>query len=280
MEIYGFNILTLFEPLNLFLCFLGVFLGLLVGAMPGLGTTLAIALVLPFSYKMEPLTAILMLLCVYQGAEYGGSISSIILGIPGTAGAAATALDGNALSKQGRPAEALRYSLAASTLGGLAGAFVLLFLTKPVGTFALRFSAPDYCMLGLVACIAVISMSKGNYIKGMVSVTLGAMLSLVGTDAINGAVRFTYGQAALYEGIDTVCMIVAVFAIPELLDVISNNLNTRYVASGQKQKVKIPRKEFWSNMKPAIPGSIIGVVVGIFPGLGGGVAAWMSCTSE
>ena len=197
MEIYGFNILTLFEPLNLFLCFLGVFLGLLVGAMPGLGTTLAIALVLPFTYKMEPITAILMLLCVYQGAEYGGSISSITLGIPGTAGAAATVLDGIVLAKQGRPAEALRYSLAASTLGGLAGAFVLLFLTKPVGTFALRFSAPDYCMLGLVACIAVISMSKGNYIKGMVSVTLGAMLSLVGTDAINGAVRFTYGQAAL-----------------------------------------------------------------------------------
>ena len=276
MEIYGFNILTLFEPLNLFLCFLGVFLGLLVGAMPGLGTTLAIALVLPFTYKMEPITAILMLLCVYQGAEYGGSISSITLGIPGPAGAAATALDGNALAKLGRPSEALRYSLVASTLGGLAGAFVLLFLTKPVGTFALRFSAPDYCMLGLVACIAVISMSKGNYIKGMVSVTMGAMLSLVGTDAINGAVRFTYGQAALYEGIDTVCMIVAVFAIPELLEVISSNLNTRYVASGQKQKVKIPRKEFWSNMKPAIPGSIIGVVVGIFPGLGGGVAAWMS----
>ena len=99
MIVYGFDILSLFQPLNLLLCFVGVFIGLLIGAMPGLGTTLAIALVLPFTYKLNPLTAILLLLCVYQGAEYGGSISAIILGIPGTAGAAATCLDGKHAGK-------------------------------------------------------------------------------------------------------------------------------------------------------------------------------------
>ncbi|MCI7742723.1 MAG: tripartite tricarboxylate transporter permease [Clostridiales bacterium] len=276
MTVFGFDILSLFQPLNLFLCFAGVFIGLLVGAMPGLGTTLAIALVLPFTYKLNPLTAILLLLCVYQGAEYGGSISAIILGIPGTAGAAATCLDGNILAKAGRPSEALRYSLTASTIGGLFGAFVMLFFTRPVGVFALRFSAPDYCMLGLLACIAVISMSKGNYIKGLVSIILGLLLSLVGTDVINGAVRFNFGQPELYDGLDTVCLIVAVFAIPELLCVICDDLNIRYAVSSQKSKANITIKDHIKNLPTMLSGSIIGTIVGIFPGLGGGVAAWMS----
>ena len=276
MVINGFDILTLFQPLNLFLCFLGVFIGLLVGAMPGLGTTLAIALVLPFTYKLNALTAVLLLLCVYQGAEYGGSISAITLGIPGTAGAAATCLDGNALARAGRPSEALRHSLIASTVGGLFGALVMLFFTKPVGVFALRFSAPDYCMLGLLACIAVISMSKGNYIKGLIGIAFGLMLSLVGTDVINGAVRFNFGRSELYDGVDAVCLIVAVFAIPELLCVIADELNTRYVAASQKTKVHLKLKDYASNAPTVISGSIIGTVIGIFPGLGGGVAAWMS----
>lgn len=276
MVIFGFDILTLFQPINLLLCFIGVFIGLLVGAMPGLGTTLAIALVLPFTYKLSPLTAILMLLCVYQGAEYGGSISAITLGIPGTAGAAATCLDGNAMARAGRPAEALRHSLVSSTVGGLFGAFVMLFFTKPVGVFALRFSAPDYCMLGLIACIAVISMSKGNYIKGLVSIVFGLMLSMIGTDVINGAVRFNFGRSELYDGIDTVCMIVSIFAIPELLCVICDELNTRYVAPSQKTKVRLSLKTYAKNAPTVLSGSIIGTVIGIFPGLGGGVAAWMS----
>lgn len=276
MIVFGFDILSLFQPLNLLLCFVGVFIGLLVGAMPGLGTTLAIALVLPFTYKLNPLTAILLLLCVYQGAEYGGSISAIILGIPGTAGAAATCLDGNTLAKAGRPSEALRYSLMASTMGGLFGAAVMLFFTKPVGVFALRFSAPDYCMLGLLACIAIISMSKGNYVKGLVSMVLGLMLSLVGTDVINGAVRFNFGRPELYDGLDTVCLIVAVYAIPELLCVICDELNTRYVASSQQTKVHLRAKDHIRNIPTILSGSVIGTAVGIFPGLGGGVAAWMS----
>lgn len=277
MVLYGFDILQLFEPLNLAVCAIGVFIGLLVGAMPGLGTTLAIALVLPFTYKLEPLTAILLLLCVYQGAEYGGSISAITLGIPGTAGASATVLDGNALAKAGKPSEAIRYSLVASTIGGLFGAVVMLFFTKPVGVFALRFSAPDYCMLGALACIAIISMSKGNYTKGLISITIGLLLSQVGTDVINGAVRFNFGRPELYDGVDTVCLIVAVFAIPELLCVICDELSSRYVSSTTKQsRAHLKMKDYLPNTPAVISGSIIGTVVGIFPGLGGNVAAWMS----
>lgn len=276
MVVFGFDILTLFQPLNLFLCLIGVFIGLLVGAMPGLGTTLAIALVLPFTYKLQPLPAILLLLCVYQGAEYGGSISSITLGIPGTAGAAATVLDGNALSKQGKPRLALRYSLVASTIGGLFGAMVMLFFTEPIGKFALRFSAPDYCMLGLLACIAVISMGKADYIKGLICVVFGLMLSLVGTDVINGAARFVYGRHELYDGINTVCLIISVFAIPELLSVISDELSVRYVAAAQKDKVNLKMRDYARCAPTVLSGSIIGTLIGIFPGLGGGVAAWLS----
>lgn len=276
MVLFGFDILQLFQPLNLTVCAIGVFIGLLIGALPGLGTTLAIALVLPFTYKLEPLTAILLLLCVYQGAEYGGSISAITLGIPGTAGASATVLDGNALAKAGKPSEALHYSLVASTIGGLFGAVVMLFFTKPVGVFALRFSAPDYCMLGALACIAIISMSKGNYMKGLISITIGLLLSQVGTDVINGAVRFNFGRSELYDGVDTVCLIVAVFAIPELLCVICDELSTRYVSNLKQNKAHLTVKDYIPNAPVILSGSIIGTIIGIFPGLGGNVAAWMS----
>ncbi len=276
MVLFGFDILTLFEPMRLLLCFVGSFIGLLVGALPGLGTTLAIALVLPFTYKLDALTGVLMLLCVYQGAEYGGSISAITMNIPGTAGAAATALDGNAMAKAGKPGLALRHSLEASTMGGFFGAFVMLFFTETVGVFALRFSAPDYCMLAMLACIAVISMSKGNYIKGLISITLGLMFSMVGTDVINGAVRFNFGRPELYDGIDTVCMIVAVFAIPELLCVVCDELQVRYLTNTHEAKVDYTVKDYMKNLPTMFSGSIIGTVIGIFPGLGGAVAAWMS----
>lgn len=271
---YDFSALLTFE--NIALVIFGSFIGLLVGAMPGLGTALAIILLLPFSYEMKALSAILMLLSAYQGAEYGGSISSITLGIPGTPSAAATVIDGYAMSKNGEPGKALRYSLLASTIGGIFGAFALMLFTKPLADFSLKFNAPDYCMLGLLAIIAIVTVNSKQVIKGLISVALGLMLSTVGTDSLTGAARFTLQIPSLIDGVYTVSMAVAIFAVPEIISMVSETLHKRYVTDTKLLRNKLTAKECLGVARPITIGSIFGTIIGIFPGLGGAVAAWMS----
>lgn len=273
---FDFDFSQLFTLNNLFMCALGSFVGLLVGAMPGMGTVLAIVLLLPFTYTMEPLTAILILLCAYQGAEYGGSISSITLGIPGTPSAAATTIDGFALAKKGQPGKALSYSLEASVWGGILGALALLFLTEPLARFSLRFNAPDFCMLGFAALFAIVTISSKELIKGLIAVFLGLMLSTVGTDVFTGAARYTYGVPALLDGVYTVSMAIGVFAIPEIIAIVEENLHTKYVPDGKKMITKLTMKERLFIMPDSIYGSIIGTIIGIFPGLGSAISAWMA----
>jgi len=273
---FQYNFALLLTPENLALIFIGCFVGLLIGAMPGLGTALAIVLLLPFSYKLKALSAILMLLAAYQGAEYGGSISSITLGIPGTPAAAATAIDGYAMAKKGEPGKALHYSLFASTIGGFFGACALLFFTEPLAKFSLRFNAPDYCMLGLLALIAIITVGSDQVIKGLISVTLGLLLCTVGTDTLTGAPRFTLGIPSLLDGVYTVSLAVAIFAVPEIISIISETLHVRYVTDTKKLKSRLSVKERLSTTKAITVGSVFGTVIGIFPGLGGAIAAWMS----
>lgn len=271
---YDFS--QLFTVSNIVFVFVGSFIGLLIGAMPGMGTTLAIVLLLPFSYTMSPLAAILMLLAAYQGAEYGGSISSITLGIPGTPAAAATVLDGYAMAKSGEPGKAIGYSLFASTVGGLLGAFALLFLTEPLARFSLRFNAPDFCMLGLIAIFAIITISSKQILKGLISVFLGLILSTVGTDTFTGAARFTLGVSGLLDGVYNVSIAIGVFAIPEIICIITSSLHTKYVSDGKRMVSKLTAKEMTSVAPQVASGSVIGSVIGIFPGLGGAIAAWMS----
>lgn len=271
---YDFSQLLTIE--NFLLLFLGSFVGLLVGAMPGLGTAIAIILLLPFSYEMKALSAIIMLLAAYQGAEYGGSISSIVLGIPGTPSAAATLADGYAMAKKGQPGKALSYSLFASFIGGLGGAFMLLWFTKPLADFSLRFNAPDYCMLGLIALFAIVTINSTQVLKGLISVVLGLMLCTVGTDSFTGVSRFTLGIPTLMEGVYTVSVAVAVFAIPEMISIVSETLRTRYVTDTKKLKGGLSLRERLAVMPPITIGSFFGMVIGIFPALGGAVSAWLS----
>ena len=273
---FNYDFSQLLTVSNIAFVFVGSFVGLLIGAMPGMGTTLAIVLLLPFSYTMSPLAAILMLLAAYQGAEYGGSISSITLGIPGTPAAAATVIDGYAMSKNGEPGKAIGYSLFASTIGGLLGALALLFLTEPLAKFSLRFNAPDFCMLGLIAILAIITISSKQIVKGLISVFLGLILSTVGTDTFTGAARFTLGVSGLLDGVYNVSIAIGVFAIPEIISIINSGLPTKYVSRGKRMVGGLTAKEMAGVTPQVVSGSVIGTVIGIFPGLGGAISAWMA----
>ncbi len=267
---------SLFTWQNLLLAFAGSFVGLLVGAMPGLGTAMAIVLLMPFSYSMKAMSAIVLLLCAYQSAEYGGSISSITLGVPGTPSASATVLDGYAMAKNGRPGRAIAYSLFASTTGGFIGALALMFLTKPLANFSLRFNSPDFCMLALLALFGIVTISSKEVLKGLVSVCIGLMLSTIGTDTVTGASRFTLGLPNLTDGIYTVAVAVGVFAFPEMLGIISDALHKRYVTDMKDLKSDLKPKDYAKMAKPIAIGSVTGIGIGVFPGIGGAVAAWMS----
>lgn len=272
----GMMLLDIINGPALLAILVGTFIGMLIGALPGLGASIAIVLLLPFSYSLDPLVAILLLLAAYQGAEYGGSISSIVLGIPGTGGAVVTMLDGRPYALNHGPGRALGYSLYASTIGGLIGGFALIFLTFPLMKFALKLSEPEFFLLGSLALIAVGSLSTGNGIKGLIFAALGLLAGTVGMDTFTGILRFNFNRPELMEGIDIIALIIALFAIPEILNMINKGVTTQYTTDLSKVGIKLPIREFRSTIKSTVTGSIIGTIIGIFPGLAAGSATWFS----
>ena len=187
MEFLNFDFSSLFSLSTLFAIILGTFVGVLIGALPGLGAVLALVLMLPLSYSMDPMAAILLLLATYQGAEYGGSISAVILGIPGTPAALVTVFDGNAMSKQGKPGKAIAYSLTSSVIGGLAGGLALIFLSGPLVKFALSIGEPEFFLIGLLGLFAVGMLSSEDKVKSLIAAVLGLMVGTIGMDAFTGA---------------------------------------------------------------------------------------------
>ena len=201
MDFLSYDFASLFSAANVIAIVFGTLVGLIIGALPGLGATVAVVLLLPLTYSMEPLASILLLIAAYQGAEYGGSISSIVLGIPGTPAAVATVLDGNAMAKKDMAGKALAYSLSSSTIGGIVGGLVLLFLAVPLARLAVRFSDPEFFLIGIAGLIAVAALSSKSKLKSAISVVLGLMVGTIGLDTFTGALRFTFDRIELLEGV-------------------------------------------------------------------------------
>jgi putative tricarboxylic transport membrane protein len=277
MDIFGMDFSVLFTWECLFAIMLGTLYGLFIGALPGLGATVGIALILPVTYTMEPLPAILLLVSVYQAAEYGGSISSIVLGVPGTPAATATLLDGLPLARNGSPGKALGYSISASAVGGVIGALILMTLTIPLASIAVKFGDPEFFLLATLGLILVAGLSSKDLPKSVISVLLGLMLGTIGLDGFTGAARFTFGSLSLLEGISMVALLIGMFAISEVLFMLGE-LRKRYVTEKKNLKTSITWKEFKSVFKSTIKGSFIGSFVGVLPGLGAGPASWFSYT--
>jgi putative tricarboxylic transport membrane protein len=255
--------------------FLGVLWGIFGGALPGISPSIAMALLLPLTYGMEPVTAIVLLASVYVGAEYGGSIPAILIRTPGTNSASATALDGYEMARQGRAGEALGISLIAGLAGGLVGLVVLVLATKPLAMVALAFTPPAYFALGILGISVIAGLSSGSLIKGLIAAVIGLMFAMVGTDPVSGIPRFTYGEPELLGGIKPLLIMVGLFAVSEMLVQISEPPWAK--ASADNARLKLPN---WAMMKrlfkPTAIGSVIGTVEGVTPGAGGTVAAFMS----
>ncbi|MED4601380.1 tripartite tricarboxylate transporter permease [Paenibacillus validus] len=278
MEFFSFDFSLLFTWGNMFAIIFGAIFGLFIGVLPGLGPTVGIALLLPLTYNMDPLASILMLVSLYQSAEYGGSISSIVLGIPGNAAAVATTLDGNAMAKQGFPGKALGYSLTSSTIGGLFGTLILMVLAIPLTKLTIKFADPEFFLIGVLGLVCIISLSSKDAMKSAVSVLLGLLLGMIGMDVFTGSQRFTMGSMDLMEGLSMIAMLTGMFAISEVLSMLTDDLNKRYVTDNQNLKTNLTWKEYKSVNKSVWKGSIIGTLAGIIPGLGAGPASWLAYT--
>ncbi|MGR3640300.1 tripartite tricarboxylate transporter permease [Alterinioella nitratireducens] len=276
MNMLSFDFSALFSFWSLAAIVFGSLMGLIIGTLPGLGATIAVVLLLPLTYSMSPLASVLMLIAAYQGSEYGGSISSIILGIPGTPAAVATAIDGNAMARKDLAGKALGYSLAASTLGGIVGGLVLIFLAVPLARLAVRFSDPEFFLIGVAGLIAVGALSSGSAIKSIISVLLGLMVGTIGLDTFTGVPRFTFGTLELLEGVGMIALLTGMFAYSEIFSIVSNELNKSFASGNRKLSTGLTFAEMRSVASAAFRGSIIGSIVGLFPGMGAGPASWFA----
>ena len=209
--------IQLVQPLNLILLVLGVGLGIIIGIIPGLGAPLGIAISLPFTFYITPIQAFSLLLGIYSGAIYGGSISAIILGIPGTPPAAATLMDGYPMFKQGKGGEALSLALVGSVIGGIFSAVCRSLITPILAEFAMKFGPPEYFALGVFGILVVGKISGENALKGFLMGAVGILLTTVGIDPVNANMRFTFNSVSLYAGISFIPLLVGLFALPEMM---------------------------------------------------------------
>ena len=270
---YGWQALTTTPAV--FAAMGGVAWGIMGGALPGISPSITMALLLPFTYTMEPTTAIILLASTYVGAEYGGSIPAILIRTPGTNAAAATAIDGYEMHKQGRGGEALGLSLVAGTIGGLIGLIFLVLFTEPLARVALIFTPPAYFALGVLGLSVIASLTEGSLVKGLIGGVLGLMVATVGTDPVSGVSRFTFGHAELLGGIEFILVMVGVFAVSELL--IQAGTPEWEKTSQTQTRIVFPS---WAMLKRTRTAQLIGSGIGIFegcmPGAGGSIAAFMS----
>jgi putative tricarboxylic transport membrane protein len=263
--------------LNIYLiipAFLGVAWGIVGGAMPGISPSITMALLLPFTYALEPSFAIILLASTYVGAEYGGSIPAILIRTPGTNAAAASVIDGYEMNRQGKAGLALGISLYSGVIGSLIGLMLLVLLSGPLARLALAFTPPAYFALGVLGLSVIVSLSGDSLLKGLIAALFGLMVSTIGTDPVSGISRFTFGLPDLISGIEPILVMVGLFAMSELL----------LQASEQQDKcVKAaPRIQFPDNklkkrlLLPQGIGALFGGFEGVMPGAGGTVASFMS----
>jgi putative tricarboxylic transport membrane protein len=259
----------------IFAAILGVAWGIVGGALPGISPSIALALLLPFTYGMDPVTAIVLLGATYVGAEYGGSIPAILINTPGTNAAAATVVDGYYMHREGRGGEALGISLQSGVVGGIVGIIFLIAFTEPLSRVALSFNFPAYFALGILGLSVIVSLSSGSLVKGLMAATLGLMISTIGTDPLSGVTRFTFGEPELLTGIEYVIVMVGVFAMSELM--MTANTPDWGKTDQRQTRIKLPSFRKWRKLwRAQAIGSGVGIFEGVMPGAGGSIAAFMS----
>ncbi len=283
MEAITAGILSALDPVNVAFILLGVTLGIVVGAIPGFSAPMAVAIGVPLTYAMNPVSAIAFLLGVHKGGEYGGAITSILINTPGEVSSALTALEGYPLARQGKPRKALLMSLYASVSGDILADLVLIISAAPLAVLALRMGPPE--MLGvLIFSFAFISGFLGrSLMKGIAALAAGMLLATIGLDIETGSERFTFGVLEMQDGLPMVAIAIGVLVLGEVLFQIeeyfqgtSADRRTARIALTNDEYDHLSMEEFRKSLPAILRGSVIGTAVGALPGLGASVAAFLA----
>jgi putative tricarboxylic transport membrane protein len=270
MELIGHLLLglqTAATLANLFYCFIGVFLGTAIGVLPGLGPTATIAMLLPVTFVLPPVTALIMLAGIYYGSQYGGSTTSILVNLPGEAASVVTTLDGYQMAKQGRAGAALAASAIGSFFAGTVATFLIAGFGPPLAAIALQFGPAEFFSLMVLGLVASVVLAQGSLLHAIGIVILGLLLGLIGTDVNSGTQRFTFGFYDLADGIGFVTVAMGMFGLGEII----RNLENEEERSVMVRKITglwPTREDFKRMVAPILRGTIIGSALGILPGSG------------
>lgn len=272
----GFEIAL--TPYNLFLCFIGCFIGTLVGVLPGIGAAATVAILLPVTYSLEPVSALIMLAGIYYGSQYGGSTTSILINIPGEASSAVTCLDGYQMARQGHAGKALGISCMGSFIAGTAGVVLLMLIAPPVAEFALRFGPPEIFTVMLFGITILSYLGSSSITKAFLSGALGLFLGTIGKD-LTGFSRFTLGISGLYDGVGLIPVLMGLFGVSEVII----NLERRFTREVLDTKIKglLPNRRDWAaSAKPIVRGTILGFLLGVIPGPANTISSFASYAIE
>src|ERR671918_1476699 len=263
----GLGLSTAITPINLLYCFIGVFLGTLIGVLPGLGPTATIAMLLPITFVLPPVSALIMLAGIYYGSQYGGSTTSILVNLPGEAASVVTTLDGYQMARRGRAGVALATAAIGSFFAGTVATLLLALFAPPLSDIALKFGPADYFSLMVVGLVASVVLAQGSLLHAIGMVLLGLLLGLIGTDVNSGIQRFTFGFYELADGIGFVTVAMGMFGLGEII----RNLENEEQRSVMVKKITglwPTREDFKRMVAPILRGTLIGSSLGILPGSG------------
>jgi len=272
------SFLNVFSPLNLLFVIVGVGSGIVVGALPGLTATMAIAILVPFTFAMAPIHGLVLLGGIYCGAIYGGSFSAILINTPGTPSAIATTFDGYPMARKGDSYKAIVSATISSVIGGLIGVGFLIFLSPPLSKASLKFGPPEFFWLTAFGLTIIATLASKSILKGLIGGAFGLLISTIGIAPIGGDVRFTFGMVSLQGGIGLIPALIGFFCIPEVIIMLVKRGEHYTVLPYRKQKNVVRNVFIHLIKKPVLilRSAVIGTVVGIIPGAGGNIAGMVS----
>lgn len=273
------GLITAFHPMNLLWILIGGFLGTVVGMLPGLGPATAVAVLIPVTFGMEPVSALILMVAIYYGAMYGGARSSILLNTPGDGSAIAATFDGYPMTQNNQAGKALTISAVASLIGGLFAVFGFILLAQPLSTFALNFGPREYFVLFLFTLSMIVTLSLGKMVKGFIAMFIGLMISTVGVDLQTSVYRYTFDLTHLSEGIDFLVVIIGVYAVAEVFYNYMH-LDALKPPSSHLGSMKLTKEDWRRTRWTMLRQSPIGFIIGVLPGAGGSVASLLSYSTE
>lgn len=269
---------TIAIPQNILLILAGMFLGVFFGALPGISSSMGIVLMIPFTYYMGIIPSIILLVALYAGSAYGGSITAILFNTPGTPEAVATTFDGYPLAQKGHAGKALGYAMSASAFGGVFSVLVMLFLAPKLSKVALEIQSAEYFALTLLGIACISSVGSKNLAKALITGFIGIIIAMMGLDPMTGVTRMTFGNINLLNGVEFIPVMIGAFAMAEVFkQVINRSSNTEEMDTGMKVSLEsLTLKELFTYKLTLLKSSIIGTVIGILPGTGGSIASIVS----